>query len=201
MQAAFLISVLAVMADSGVTEDVIARTKKFEESIAHMYLDPNGFVTIGVGHLLADADAAVPLGLVKKMGGGAASDAEKKQEWETIHEKEAGYKASYYDKFANLKLPEEAINALLKSDLADVEKQLRTEFPDYDSYPQKAKAGLLDLGFNVGVKKLATGFPNFVKAVKAKDWKTAAKESHRMSPVPEKRNEEIKKLFEEAAGG
>ena len=47
------------------------------------------------------------------------------------------------------------------------------------------------MGFNLGVEKLISGFPSFVKAAKAKDWKKAAKESHRKPPVPKERNDEI----------
>lgn len=42
-------------------------------------------------------------------------------------------------------------------------------------------------------------WPSFKKAVKAKDWTTAAKESDRKSPISAERNKYVKDLLEKAA--
>jgi len=42
-------------------------------------------------------------------------------------------------------------------------------------------------------------WPNFKKAVSAKDWIEAAKESSRKAPISAERNKYVKGLFEKAA--
>lgn len=184
-----------------ISSEVIDRLRKFEGVIPYMYLDTDGNVTVGVGHLLSNSVAANPLPFVDKKSNLAAVDTQKAAEWQTVSDLDAGHAASYYDRFTQLKLQDADINALLSGDAAKVEDQLRDKFFDYDTFPEKAQAGLIDMGFNLGVPKLIAKFPTFVKAVKGKDWATAAAECHRKPPVSENRNNEIKQLFLDAASG
>ena len=53
-------------------------------------------------------------------------------------------------------------------------------FTNYDTYPLPALIGLVDLIYNVGQGSgVVNKFPSFSEAVKAKNWKKAAQESHR----------------------
>jgi hypothetical protein len=52
--------------------------------------------------------------------------------------------------------------------------------------------------FNLGANKLTNDFPKFNAAVNAKNWKTAATESHR-NGVSDNRNTFVNDLFQAAA--
>lgn len=178
-----------------IPQSAIDRFKQFEGVIAHMYLDSEGFVTIGVGHLLANAEAAISLALINKQTEATASEAEKKQEWNTINGKESPKKASFYEPFTKLKLKTTDIETLLKADLEGLEKDLKDIYSQYESLPQAAKEGLLDMIFNLGKNGLKTKFPKFNQAVNAQDWATAAKECKR-GGISDERNTAIRTLFE-----
>jgi GH24 family phage-related lysozyme (muramidase) len=140
---------------------VVERTKKFEGTVPHMYLDKEGNVTAGVGLLVGSAAAAADLDFVHKSDGKAATAEERRADWKAIHEAEKGHAAAYYDKVAKLKLPDSAVDELLKKDLEKVVGGLKAKFPDYEKYPAKAQAGLIDMAFNLGVQGLVDRFPKF----------------------------------------
>lgn len=108
---------------------------------------------------------------------------------------------SYYDQNTSLKVEMAAIRSWLSEDLESTVKLLKKEFPDYASYPSSAQAGLIEMGFNLGVAGLTKKFPTFCAAVKKKEWKTAASECKRKSPISDCRNEETKRLFRLAITG
>jgi GH24 family phage-related lysozyme (muramidase) len=187
--------------DMSITPDVIERTRRFEGVIPYMYLDTGGNVTVGVGHLLSDRAAAGGLSFVDKLSDVLADEIQKSAEWLTVSELEPGHAAGYYAASTKLMLRVSDIDSLLRGDLTVVEGQLRGQFPDYDTYPQQAQAGLIDMGFNLGVHKLISKFPIFVGAVRDKNWATAAAECHRKAPISDERNDAVKQLFLDAAGG
>lgn len=180
-----------------ISSDVISRTKKFEGSVSHMYLDTAGFVTVGVGNLLSTAESAAAQPFIKKANDVAATIDEKKADWQNVKKQTAGKIASYYDQFTLLKLKQEDVDSFLKSKLESFENELVATFSDYTTFPPKAQEGVLDMIFNLGLPKLLT-FVNFIAAVKAKSWSQAAAECSR-GGVSQERNDEIKKLFETAA--
>ena len=172
--------------------------KECEGSISHMYLDTKGFVTVAVGQLLRTVEAAQELGFVHRDTGDLATAAEIAQEYESVKQQPAGRIASFYKQFTKLDLPELAINALLDKRIEGFEAGLRADFPDYDSYPDDAKLGLMDMVFNLGNTGLVDKFPTFTKAAREKDWATCAKECERRG-IGDRRNEMTKKLFEDEA--
>ncbi|CAN0486690.1 unnamed protein product, partial [Scytosiphon promiscuus] len=106
-----------------------------EGSIPHMYLDVVGKVTVGVGNMLPDIDAAIELGFVYADSEEAASDADIAEEFETVLAQEKGRVASYYRAFTRLELPEPEIGALLQKRLRQFERRLLVDFPGYEKYP------------------------------------------------------------------
>lgn len=182
-----------------IPNSVIERTKRFEGVINHMYLDSKGFVTVGVGYLLPNADSASKLTFVLKSNGNPATKTEKESDWNTISQQEKNHQPAYYDQFAKLKLNQEDINTYLDQKLQSCEKELMNLFTEseYSHYPQKAQEALLDMIFNLGLTQFINKFPNLVNAVKKKDWKTAANECHRLG-ISESRNNEIKELFNQS---
>ncbi len=171
--------------------------KTGEGSISHMYLDTVGKVTVGVGNMLPDADAAVALTFISRTTGQAASADDIRAEFETIQNQKPGLVAQSYRKFTKLDLPESAINTLLDKRIKEFNSGLRVHFNDIDQYPESAQLGLMDMAFNLGVNGLIKKFPSFVRAVNRRDWENCAKECQRRG-ISNRRNEETQALFIQA---
>ena len=180
-----------------------AMIKEGEGCIPHMYLDTVGKVTVAVGQMLPTAAEAERLTFIRRDNGNQATDAEIRQDFEAVARQTAGRVAAAYKQFTQLDMPEDAINALLDARIEGFEAGLRRDFSDYDSYPDEAKLGLMDMAFNLGgtgLKKYAKMKAALEKAVKSKakeDWETAAKESHR-NGIQSSRNDAI---YDWIAGG
>lgn len=172
--------------------------KEGEGCIEYMYLDTVGKVTVAVGQMLPTAAAAEGLTFTRRDNGNRATAAEIGQDYQSVTQQPSGKVASFYKPFTKLDMPEDAIDALLDQRIAEFETALRGDFPDYDSYPDEAKLGLMDMVFNLGNSGLINKFPTFTRAARAKDWRTCANECQRIG-ISNTRNAMTKKLFEDAA--
>jgi GH24 family phage-related lysozyme (muramidase) len=171
-----------------------------------MYLDTGGNVTVGVGEMLPNVAAAQKLGFVRRLDAtakppvvaGAATGDEIKADYENVNKQIAGKIASYYKQFTKLDLPSSVIDSLLKTRVEQFTTELIASFPDFNSYPNAARAALFDMAYNLGTSKLTSQFPTFCKAVKDKNWAKAATECER-GGIPADRNDWAKSQFEAAA--
>ena len=186
---------------SQVPESAVERAKRHEGMIVHPYLDTAGNVTLGIGRMVPDEAGFKALKLFRKSDGMEATEVEKKNEWTKVKALLPGKLPEYYDQNTTLKVDVALIRTWLTEDIETTIKQLKTEFPDYASYPPSAQGGLIEMGFNLGVPGLIRKFPTFCGAVKSKDWKKAAMECKRKSPISDCRNEETKRLFQLAVTG
>ncbi len=175
-----------------------AKMEKYEGKISHMYLDSKGFVTVGVGHLLKDLASTQKLNF-KKSDNLPASKDEIKADYEAVKKQPKNRLASFYKKSVKLKLLDVDINTLTNQHIDSFEVELKKIFSDFSTYPNEVRLALFDIIFNVGMTDLNNKWPSFKKAVKAKDWTTAAKESNRKAPISTERNKYVKDLFEKAA--
>jgi len=169
-----------------------------EGNIAHMYLDTVGKVTVGVGNMLPDVAAAKRLAFVVRATKKKATGSEIEADFNSVKKQSKGRIASSYKNHTKLDLPATAIDKLLDARIAEFTTLLRAKFVKFSSFPVPAQLALLDMAFNLGVTGLMTKFPNMRKAVEAKNWATAAKESNRPQ-VSKGRNDLVKKWFNEAA--
>lgn len=172
--------------------------KEGEGIISHMYLDTRGFVTVAVGQLLKTVEAAQELDFVHRDTAQPAGAAEIAEDYASVKRQEAGKIASQYRQFTKLDMPGPAIDALLDKRIEDFEKGLQRDFPQYDSYPDAAKLGLMDMVFNLGNKGVVNKFPTFTRAARSQDWATCARECRRVG-ISDHRNQMTRELFEEAA--
>lgn len=181
-------------------EKVILRSnmEKYEGKINHMYLDSKGFVTVGVGHLIKNLVSAQKLNF-KNSNHVSASKDEIKADYEAVKKQPKNRLASFYKKIVKLKLSNSDINTLTNNHIASFERELKRIFPDFSTYPSEVRFALFDIIFNVGMTNLNNRWPSLKKAVKAKDWFAAAKESKRKAPISAERNKYVKDLFEKAA--
>jgi GH24 family phage-related lysozyme (muramidase) len=110
-----------------ITQAMIDNTKTFEGSVAHMYLDTESKVTVGVGFLLANAAAGVNLGFIKRTGGATASAGDVSTDWTavSVEAPNQNQSAGYYEQFTKLDLPDPAIDMELKKRLQSFETELK----------------------------------------------------------------------------
>jgi GH24 family phage-related lysozyme (muramidase) len=173
--------------------------RRQEGVVDHMYLDVTGLVTIGVGFLLPNANAALPLALVRRESGEPATDNEKRADWESVHARPKAELAADYRQFTCLDLPDSAIDCELTVRIDDFAKILRRRFPGFDEFPDPAQMGILDMVYSLGPAGLFRGFPRFCDAVDHQEWAVCAREGIRGN-VSQARNDELQRLFREAAG-
>ena len=176
-----------------------AMIKDGEGCITYMYLDTVGKVTVAVGQMLPTAAAAAAgLTFIRRDNGSQATAAEISQDYQSVAQQTSGRVASFYKQFTKLDMPEDAINELLDTRIEGFEAGLRRDFPNYDSYPDEAKLGLMDMAFNLGNQGLVSKFPTFTRAARAQSWRTCAQECQRIG-ISDGRNAMTKQLFEDAA--
>lgn len=169
--------------------------KRGEGCITHMYLDTVGKVTVGVGNMLPTADAAAELPFRHRETGEAASADEIREEFETVAGQQKARAARSYKQFTKLDLNEDAIHELLDNRIAGFEAGLRRDFPDYDTYPDAARLGLMDMAFNLGNSGLVNKFPSFTRAARNGDWAGCAAECERPQ-LSDERNNDVRNLLE-----
>ena len=174
-----------------------ADLEQWEGKYPYMYLDTNGYVTVGIGQMLPDANAAKKLGFVRRKDQTVATDEEIETDFNNVSDQVKGMKATYYKKYTALDLPDTAIYALLQKVIEECNDALTSSFTGFDTYPAAAKRALLDMQYNLGTTKLGK-FTDLKKAVEAQDWKTASKQCHRKGPSAE-RNDWTRDKFLEAA--
>lgn len=99
-----------------------------------------------------------------------------------------------------LDLPEHEIDRLLEARIDAFRRELELMFLDFDTYPITVQFALMDMAFHLGTHGVVTKFPTFTKAIKAKDWAKAARESRRPQ-VGGRRNKTVQDWLEAAVEG
>jgi GH24 family phage-related lysozyme (muramidase) len=168
-----------------------------EGTLPHVYLDTVGLVTVGVGHMIPNAEAAQALSFVVRANGAAATPDQIAAEYANVSRQQKGLLAARYQQFTALDMTDSAIQDLLSADVAAIEAGVASRFAGYDGYPEPAQDALLDMAFNLGVAGLASHFPHLKAAAEAKDWATCAAQCHR-NGISDERNDRTKALFESA---
>jgi GH24 family phage-related lysozyme (muramidase) len=155
----------------------------FEGSIAWMYLDSRGFVTVAVGDMLPNATSAQALEFVDNTGQ-PANPAAILADFQRVAGMSPNLNANAYRTAAALTLPQPAIASLLMGRIQDFDNALSGKFADYSTFPDPAKLGLLDMVFNLGAFKLFNTYPTFMRYVNNTDWAGAALQCNRIGPAP-----------------
>ncbi len=177
---------------------LMRKLERYEGRVPHMYLDARGYVTVGVGHLLADLAAAQKLAFARANGSAASAD-DIRGDFESLLTLLGNRLAAYYRPHVRLTLPEQEIDRLTTAHISSFHRELQTIYPGFDGFPTPARLALFDLIFNVGASNLRTAWPSLNAAIRARDWAGAATHSRRAPPVSAQRNQYVRNLFEEAA--
>lgn len=110
-----------------VTEYVELKNKieLYEGNIDHMYLDSNGFVTVGVGHMIPNATHAAGLAFYLRKPGAPATEEQRKAEFEAVSKETKGKVAGWYKSKTTLFMKPADIDALTKEHIESFEKELK----------------------------------------------------------------------------
>lgn len=198
-----------------VSKSIIDRTRKHEGTVSWPYLDTadEPRVTIGVGHMVATDKAFAKLDLVVDGTGATPDESVVTAAWSALQSMVAQQtsakpkmNAEAFKAKTTVRLKASEIEKLLAADLETAIAAAKRAFPKFDSFPVLAQEAIVDMMFNMGAVKFVEGkWPNFFKAVNGDggsshkpNWGEAAKQSHRKG-IRDERNDEIKKLFEDAA--
>ncbi|MCZ6720650.1 MAG: hypothetical protein O7A65_03815 [Proteobacteria bacterium] len=186
-----------------------AHLEDFEENTPWMYLD-KGVVAVGLGHRLIDADEAKQLNFVVRDQDRVAMGPTFIPRVHPKHIENAFIRvrdselvnadAQEYKKETHIDLPRNEAELVFREDVEQKIDEIgrADKFKDFNSFPQSAKLGLLDMTFNLGVFGTTDIFPIFTGAVTRRDWSTAAKQSGREKATDD-RNTAVRRWFEEAA--
>jgi GH24 family phage-related lysozyme (muramidase) len=151
-----------------------------------MYRDTVGKVTVGVGLMLPDANAAESLPFL--LGSRPATPQEIAAEYARISSLPRGRASAFYKSPNCLELPQQTIDTKLTSVLHNFETELRAHLPHYDTLPDGVKLALLDMTYNLGPAGLLKDFPHLIAAVESGSWAEAAALCLRRGPSAARNN-------------
>lgn len=177
------------------------RLRRHEGWVNHMYRDTGGKVTVGVGFLLPRSEVGFYSWRNKSTKRTVPPPAAK-DEWDYVSLLPYGQniKAGAFDEETELELADSTIGFVLTKKLLNLRDRLNDSFRDagieFDHLPVSVQEAMFDLGWNLGARFINGAWRNLRAAIVARDWETAADESHRKSPpIPETRNNEIRDLI------
>lgn len=162
-------------------EQSLEKLREFEGCVRWMYLDTVGKVTVGVGLMLPDVEAALALPFLAP-GGQAATHEQIAAEFARVSGQPKGRPAAFYRHSNSLDQAEATIEGKLREVIGELERSLRARLPMYDDLPDGVKMALLDMVYNLGPAKLFAQYPTFLRAITTGDWVQAAAACLRRGP-------------------
>ncbi|MCP3144947.1 hypothetical protein [Pyxidicoccus xibeiensis] len=185
-------------------KDIIA----WEGVVPYMYLDTEGWVTVGAGNLLKTIEPTKPGDkLAAKthpfQNMDAARVATPQEITEAFNKVKAMPPKLFYTEYAQR--PKIALTDVYIKQLAKARYEeeflpaVKAGFPDFETYPRAARRGILDVTYNVGIS-VPKEWKKLIAAVKARNWTVASVECRTKPQNKEDtRNEWRKALFLHAA--
>ena len=161
-------------------EQSLRKLEEFEGSVPWMYRDTVGKVTVAVGLMLPDHEAACKLPFL--LEGRPATASEIAGEYARVDGMPMGRPALFYRGKGRPELAEQTVKALLSEVVEGIESHLRRHFAGYDQLPDGAKMALIDMTYNLGIDGLLGKFPKFVSAIRSGNFAQAARDSFRHGP-------------------
>ena len=185
-----------------VRDSFISFSEPFERRVPWMYLDIKRLVTTAVGNLVEPASVAQGMPFVHKGDGGAATRDEIGAEWQMLKGQpdlaQKGFRAC--EPITNLRLTDASIDQIVLARFDANDRFLSQQFSGWASWPADAQLGAHSIAW--AGANFPKAWTNFNRAVAARDWTTAAAESHLQetgNPGVKPRNEADARLFNNAA--
>jgi GH24 family phage-related lysozyme (muramidase) len=162
-------------------DDSVAQLQIFEGVVPWMYLDTRGFVTVGVGEMLAAASRAQTLPFIDSNGNAVTPDVIL-AEYNRVLALVKGQQSGVYRADASPTLSPASIGTLLMAHVQYFDGQLSAQFANYAAFPDPAKLALLDMIYNLGPHGLFVGYPTLMGDVTNGNWNGAAAQCYRNGP-------------------
>lgn len=162
-----------------------------------LYCDSRGYVTTGIGNLVATSDVCEAMPWMHLSGEPVGQDEPNRAYHLVLSAFDASKSAQFYAGLTSIRLTEAYVTDL-------VGRRLHGEFipgvvrlcPRFESFPLPARRALIDMAYNLGVGGLGR-FRRLIGACSAGDWATAAAECHRAT-CRESRNLWTSQMFIDA---
>lgn len=148
---------------------------KFEGNVPWMYLDINGFVTVGGGYLIRALSDALKLGFLDADGNLSRADAIAK-DFLRVRNMAKGRLAAYYKVDSSPFLPQATIDQLIGIKLDEFDRGIQTLFPELPEYPVGVHAALLLMTYAIGVAGLQK-YTQLRESLLAGNWAAAGDQS------------------------
>lgn len=210
------------------TETFKKHLKKYEGLAYHLYLDTNGYMTVGYGHMMEQVGLAQalpfqtavarteagralfsflqmpsadgPISSLARMQARDATPTEIQQDWDEVSKQPFGvsYGAEYYAPCTRCWLNLPEIERIFNQDLQEHARSIRALV--FSDFDSLPQAAQEAI-FDMEFNMGPTSlnkFTHFKEAVNARDWDGAAKTCHRITP-DESRNTWTRRAFEQLA--
>jgi len=173
-----------------------AKVRDWEGNVTYLYLDSDNPAnpTTGNGYLVPSLEVSQTLAWLASDGSAATAE-QIAADWARVAALPGNRLASFYRCAESLLLAQASVDALTLGKVQGFDSDLRKMIPAYDTFPDSAKIGLLDMAMNLGIGRPAqngrpaTGlhaYQHFLAAVNANppDWNTAAAQCGRNTANP-----------------
>lgn len=170
----------------------------FEGRVPYMYLDTEGYVTVGVGAMLPTPQAAIALVWKWRDRVGEPNEIEIADEWLHVHSQQKGLVASAYKMWTTMDLVPSEIDRLFTRRLHDFSDALERIFPVFPDWPEDAQLATVDMAYNLGSAAIPRHWPKLTEALHTQNWRAAADECRRPQ-AHEGRNLAVRALYLSAA--
>ncbi len=185
---------------------------RWETTILWMYLDSEGYVTVGCGTMLPDTASAKTIKFFHEKTLLPATVTEIEAAWKKLHlgantQKAAApkkkFSALHYKNETDLRITIRTSSTLRDSHVEADYRQLKQIYPNFDLFPENAKLALFDMVYNLGPGKgktrhhRSTGLRHYNllnAAINKEDWESAATHCARRG-IPIERNRMTAALF------
>lgn len=163
-----------------------------------MYLDTRGYVTVAIGNLVKNQDAAGQLPFWNFLEKSPATEYEIRDRYTKVVKMEPGKLASYYRLSPHIELQSDAMDELIRQRIGgEFLPALESQFPGFGNYPVPARTALMDMVYSLGAGGMAK-YKRLRAACVAHDWTVASRECTR-NGARESRNQWTADKFLEAA--
>jgi hypothetical protein len=174
----------------------------YEGRLSWLYLDTKSLVTTGVGFLMDDGTGHAPdacLRLPWIYQGVAATRLQIGDAWDRVKARtDLAPRGGYaFQNVTTLRLPEQAIGALLTAKTLDFWSILSATLPALEQWPADAQLALMDMAWHMGPRFLGSKWPNFTAAAHAEDFAGMAEHCQTANRSP--RDARHVRLFSNAA--
>lgn len=160
---------------ASVRAKLLQYNEPLEGSVPFMYLDVLGLVTTAVGVLVDPIGMVYGLPFQNVSEGRPATANELAEDWSRVKlRQDLKLKGGMaYKDVARLRLTKDGVEHVTLKKADQFELQLRSRFPEWDTWPADAQMAVMSLTWACGA---AFRFPKLAEHLKAQDWAAASTE-------------------------